>query len=144
MKSRSSIFTVLIVFSLVLSIASNIVLPVQAAADISVYADSLASGWQDWSYGSRTVNLANTNPLHGGTQSIAVAYTGGWSGLQFGFHNESLDISAYDTLRFWIHGGSVGGQNIQLQLGTIAQNITPQANIWTEYIPNSQQVEYML
>ncbi len=105
----------------------------QAVADASVYADALASGWQDWSWdtGTITTNYANANPHHAGTASIAVTYTGGWSGFQVGYHDANLDISAYDTFRFWIHGGSTGGQTIQLQLGTIEQNIIPQANTWT-------------
>ncbi len=105
----------------------------QAVADSSVYTDALAAGWQDWSWdaGTITTNYANTNPHHTGTASIAVTYTGGWSGLQVGYHGATLDISAYDTFRFWIHGGSTGGQTVQFQLGTIEQDISPLANTWT-------------
>jgi hypothetical protein len=103
----------------------------QAIADLPVYTDAMASGWQDWSYSGITTNYASAGYVHGGSASISVTYTGGWSGLQVGYHGANLDISAYDTLRFWIHGGSTGGQTILLQMGGLQQNITPQANTWT-------------
>ncbi len=103
----------------------------QAITDLSIYSDAIASGWQDWSYGSITTNYANAGPVHGGGASIAVTYSGGWSGLQLGYHGANLDVSAYDTLRFWIHGGAMGGQTILLQMGDLQQSITPQASTWT-------------
>ena len=122
---------------LVLSGASLSGLPspargIRAAADLPVYTDALASGWEDWPYNSATRNYANASPVHAGSDSIAVTYTGGWSGLQIGYHGENLDVSAYDTFRFWVHGGSAGGQTIVLQIGGIEQNVTPQANTWTQ------------
>ena len=105
---------------------------VLAVASSPIYTDALDPAWQDWSYNSLTTNYANTSPVHAGSDSIAVTYTGGWSGLQVGYHGANLDISAYDTLRFWINGGSAGGQTVQLQFGGLTQNITPLANTWTE------------
>jgi hypothetical protein len=89
---------------------------IRAAADLPVYADALVGGWQDWSYGGITPNYANTNPVHAGSASVAITYKGGWSGLQIGYHGAELDVSAYDTFHFWIHGGSTGGQYIVLQV----------------------------
>jgi hypothetical protein len=105
---------------------------IRAATDLPVYTDALASGWEDWPYNSATRNYANASPVHAGSASIAVTYTGGWSGLQIGYHGAELDVSAYDTFRFWIHGGSTGGQTIVLQIGGIKQSVTPQANTWTQ------------
>ncbi len=85
----------------------------RAAADLAVYADSLAAGWEDWSWNT-TRNLANATPVHGGTASLAVTYTAAWGGLYL--HANSVDVSAYDTLRFWLHGGSAGGQHISVGL----------------------------
>ena len=130
MKTRNPIIVVLALFFILFGLVSNMVMPVWAAADLPVYIDSLASGWQDWSYSGITRDFSNTSPVHGGANSISVTYTGGWSGLQFGYHGASLDVSAYDTFRFWIHGGSTGGQTIQIQLGNLTQNVTPQANTW--------------
>lgn len=100
-------------------------------ADAVLYADALDAAWQDWSYNGIQHNFANASPVHAGSTSIAVTYTGGWSGLQLGYHGDRMDISAYDTFRFWIHGGTSGGQTITFQLESIEQVITPPANAWT-------------
>ena len=86
---------------------------VRAAADLPVYADALASGWQNWSWDT-TVNLSNAAPVYSGTASIAATYTSAWGGLYL--HANSADISTYDTLQFWLHGGSAGGQRISVSL----------------------------
>ena len=100
-------------------------------ADLPVYADSLVPGWQDWSW-SITADFANPAPLHGGALSLAVTFTQGWDGLQLGYHGVQLDVSAYDTLRFYIHGGVSGGQQITLQVGSLEQIVTPTAGAWTQ------------
>lgn len=86
--------------------------PVQSiqAADVIVYDDALTAGWQDWSWGGN-FDYANPTPTHSScAASIAATYTSAWGGLYL--HANSLDLSGYDTLRFWLHGGSAGGQRI--------------------------------
>src|SRR5687768_2278197 len=129
---------IILIVLIVLSNAATMFVSGQArsseAASLPVYADALGSGWQDWSYNSITRNYASSSPVHGGSASVAVTYTGAWSGLQIGYHGANLDVSAYDTFRFWIHGGAAGGQTILLQIDNdnIEQSITPQANTWTQ------------
>jgi hypothetical protein len=104
-----------------------------ATADISVYADALGTGFQDWSWDTQT-NYSNPTPHHAGSTSIAVTYTAGWGGLQIGHWPApaDVDISAYDTFRFWINGGSSGGQVVQFQFGDLHQDLHPLANTWTQ------------
>ena len=106
-----------------------------AVEDLVVYDDALASGWQDWSYNGRTIDLAEVVPVYSGSHSIAVTYTGGWSGFQVGYSGAYLDVNAYDTFQFRIHGGSSGGQSIRLTItldgDSIVQSISPQADAWT-------------
>ena len=109
--------------------------PALAAASLSIYADALGTGWNDWSWDPITRNLNATAPVHGGTHAIAVTYTGGWSGLKLAYPDE-LNAAAYDTLRFWVHGGASGGQQVTVMLeGTGGSQeqvpITPTANTWT-------------
>jgi hypothetical protein len=111
--------------------------PAALSAELPVYADALATGWQNWSWGI-TPNFTNPAPIHNGNASIAVAYTTGWSGLQLG-HAAPLDLTGIDTLRFWIHGGSAGGQSIQVSVCNPSEScvpantvIRPQANVWTQ------------
>ncbi len=128
---------------LIVSVASNwtarVAPTVQAApsATLTIYDDTLINGWQDWSWDPITLNLSNSSPVHSGSHSIAVTFTGGWGGLQFG-HQPAVDLSGYDTLRFWIHGGS-GGQSVTVHFGGDSVVVTPQANQWKQVdIPFSQ------
>jgi hypothetical protein len=109
-----------------------------AATELYVYTDSLAIGWQDWSWGGVTRNFSNTSPTNSGSASIAVTYSGGWSGLQLGYGGNFLDISGYDTFSFWIHGGITGGQPINVTISlsndSITQSVIPKANAWTQVI----------
>lgn len=50
------------------------------AADVIMYNDALAAGWQDWSWGT-TRDFNRTDPVYSGSASIAVTYTAIWGGL---------------------------------------------------------------
>ena len=79
-------------------------------ADVPVYSDSIASGWQDYSFRGG-YNLANTAPVHSGANSIAFTPQG-YNGLSFYCSSNCFD-SSY-VLHFWINGGSSGGQNVDV------------------------------
>ncbi len=108
---------------------------IDARADSLVYDNSLASPWQDWSWDPITRNLAQTTVVHGSPTAISVLFTGGWSGLQFG-RNAALDVSAFDSLHFFVHGGPSGGQNLRVTIGNASTSLdfalTPTAGQWTE------------
>lgn len=112
--------------------------PVKALADQTIYSDSLAQGWQDWTGGWGTQrNLSNASPVHSGSFSIAVTYTGAWQGLLLA--NAGVSTSGFTSLHFFIHGGSAGGQQIQLYVETASEGQgpvvylpAPAANQWNE------------
>lgn len=81
-----------------------------AAQDQSIYSDSLQNSWQNWSWA--TNNLNATTPIHSGTKSISVT-AGAWQALYL--HHDAFDTSPYASVSFWIHGGTTGGQKLQLQ-----------------------------
>src|SRR5512137_621025 len=72
-----------------------------------IYTDALALGWSNWSWA--TVDLQATAPVHSGSRSIAVTY-GAWQGLYL--HYAELSTAGFTYLRFFIHGGSAGGQRL--------------------------------
>ncbi|MBK9095698.1 MAG: hypothetical protein IPM84_23670 [Anaerolineae bacterium] len=83
---------------------------------LPIYTDSLASDWQNWSWGT-TLNFNAADPVSGlPDRAISVQYTNNWGGLSL--RHEAIPVTAYDTLRFAIHGGGVGGQIIQVLLQT--------------------------
>ncbi|MDX1953019.1 MAG: glycoside hydrolase family 44 protein [Verrucomicrobiota bacterium] len=102
-------------------------------ADFSLYSESLENGAANWSWAS--VNLANSQPIHSGTKSIAVTVDA-WEALYLHF---ALPTGrSFTNLTFWIHGGTAGGQllNVQATLNGAAQTavaLTPlAANTWQE------------
>lgn len=110
--------------------------PAQAAPQ-DIYTDVLAAGWQNYSWA--TVDLSASSPVHTGTASIAVTY-GAWQGLFL--HNPGVATAGFTHVRFFMHGGSAGGQQVQLYAvrASDGQNEhgpeialpAPAANTWSE------------
>jgi hypothetical protein len=82
-----------------------------AQSDQFIYTDSLQPGWDDWSW-SATRNFASTGTTHSGSAAISVAITASYGALSL--HHNDLDTSSYTNLTFWVHGGSSGGQLLQM------------------------------
>ncbi len=107
------------------------------ASSNMIYDDVLGAGWQDWSWAQ--VNLAATSPVHAGSHSIAVTFAA-WQGLYL--HHADIDTLGLTHLRFYVHGGSTGGQRMNvfmnLDIGDSVQNgpaipvPVPAANSWNE------------
>jgi hypothetical protein len=107
------------------------------AATQSIYADALAAGWANYSWAG--VNFAATAPVHAGTKSIAVTYSG-WDGLYL--NHPGVATAGFTKLSFFIHGGSAGGQKLQVyayrngETGSThgpAFNVpAPAANAWAQ------------
>src|SRR5579862_5745869 len=118
----------LIVFCIVLRADSSF-----AQANQSVYADMLGTGWQDWSWA--TVNLASTNTVHSGSKSISVDAA---ANEALYLHHDAFSTSAYTNLTFWINGGAVGGQQLQVRAelngaAQIAVHLpTLSSNVWQQ------------
>jgi hypothetical protein len=106
--------------------------PAKAATDLTIYAEALDSGWQNWSWDT-TVNTAATTPVHAGSRSMAVTYRAGWAGLYI-HANSAVALSGYDHLSFWINGGS-GNQQLRVVAngdGDNAVSVTAQAGTWVK------------
>ena len=85
-----------------------------AVADSLIYADALADSWQDWSWNT-TRDFNNADPVHSGSASIAVTYMADGGGLYL--HTDTaLPTSGYTAIRFWVHGGSAGGQSVNFHV----------------------------
>lgn len=106
-----------------------------AQTDQPIYTDSLQNGWQNW--GWTQINYNNTSPVHSGTASISVTITQASQAIYIA--HTAFDTSAYTNLTFWMHGGTSGGQQLQIQghAGGAAQTAValtpPVANTWTLY-----------
>ena len=85
-----------------------------------------------------TQNYANTSPIHSGSDSISVTITNAYGGI--GLSHSGLTTTNFASVSFWLNGGSVGGQQLQMYgiLGTTVQSAryhvaAPPANNWQQY-----------
>ena len=106
-----------------------------AQSSLPIYTDSLVNGWENWSWDS-TNNVSNTSPVHTAPRSIRVN-AAAWGALSL--HHSELDMNLYSSLSFWIHGGSAGGQQVQV-VAEYGSSTTPgypllplTANQWQHY-----------
>ena len=83
---------------------------VKAQANLAIYTDNLVNGFQDWGWGG-TRNFSNTSPTHSGNDSISAALTAGGA---LSFQHSDFNVTPYASLAFWAHGGTSGGQRLQV------------------------------
>ncbi|MCA0455080.1 MAG: carboxypeptidase regulatory-like domain-containing protein [Chloroflexi bacterium] len=109
-------------------------LVVQAADPLTIYGDGLLSGWANWSWNT-TINVSATTPVHGGSRSLSTKYDAAWAGLYL--RSGAALPAGYDTLRFWVNGGT-GGQQVKIAFYDVNSNavegkvVQAAANTWTQ------------
>jgi peptidoglycan/xylan/chitin deacetylase (PgdA/CDA1 family) len=80
-------------------------------AGLPIYTDALESGFANWSWA--THSLDETGVVHAGSSAIRFE-ADAWAALMF--HHSGVDMSLYQSLEVWVHGGTTGGQDVQLVL----------------------------
>ena len=84
------------------------------AQNLTIYDDALQNGFLDYSYGAPP-DFASTAQVHDGTKSIA--FTGNaYNAVSFARPATPVTTAQYPTLRFWVHGGAVGSQQLRVHL----------------------------
>jgi alpha-L-arabinofuranosidase len=104
-----------------------------ALADIVIYDDALAPGWQNWSWA--VTDTAHAETVHSGAISLAVTPTA-WSAAYLRSAAVPLSTEGLLNLTFWVHGGPTGGQRLQVvavvndvaQAGIPIEALAP--NVW--------------
>jgi hypothetical protein len=112
-----------------------------ALADVPIYSDALAPGWANWSW-STAVTFSNASPVHAGAASMAVTHQSAWAGLYLHV-DPSLDGTSFRALRFWVHGGTTGGQRVRVVIYRTPSDATPGYDV-TAPAASWQQVEIPL
>lgn len=98
---------------LILGVAPSVV-----QADLAIYDDALRNGFENWSWGGGS-DFANPSPVHAGTASIAFSGNN-FNAVSFRRAGGAIGIADYASLRFWVHGGSSGGQQLVLAIENTA------------------------
>ncbi|MEA2237136.1 MAG: hypothetical protein QOC81_1860 [Thermoanaerobaculia bacterium] len=114
------------------------------AQTLTIFDDALQHGFDgpNYSYGGG-FEFSNDTPVHGGSKSIAFTPDHFANGVSLHYPDGSGNISTatYPVLRFWVHGGGSGGQNVVVRLAT--DNVynpasfavpSPVAGTWTEVV----------
>ena len=135
MPAKRSLPLLLSAFVLFLALASllnALPTPAQAAADLTIYDDALASGWVDWSWDG-TYNFSNASPVHAGSASVAATFEAAWAGLYL-HADPAISTSGYSAISFWVHGGAGGGQSIAVAVnfGASTYEFTAPAGSWSQ------------
>lgn len=106
-----------------------------AAADLVIYGDALASGWEtDWSWS--TTEVVDTTLKVSGASSLAVTYSAPWAGLSFRT-SPAVSTAGYTSVRFSVYGRTGSGKlslfNQTTDTGPYSPGyaFTPAANTWT-------------
>lgn len=106
-----------------------------AQSDTVLFGDTLDPLFQSWSFHT-TVDFAAPSPAYGGSsRAIAVTYqSGNWGALWLVRPGGDIDLSGYTALRFAVHGGAYGGQQIRVQAGSGTSYPANQVNL-NDYLP---------
>ncbi|WP_027085925.1 glycoside hydrolase family 44 protein [Cohnella panacarvi] len=91
----------------------------KAAGELVVYGDELSGEFVD--YGWASADLASTEYFLEGERSIRLTPEEG-TALYF-YKDRVMSASDYGTLRFWVNGGSTGGQQLKLVLSLGGQPV---------------------
>jgi hypothetical protein len=97
--------------SIFLVLAATIAFLSTARADVVIYDDALAPGWENWSWAA--TDPAHTGTVHTGSTSIAVTATA-WSAAYLRSAAAPVDTQGLLNVTFWVHGGATGGQRLQV------------------------------
>jgi hypothetical protein len=97
-------------------------------APLVIYAEALAPGWADWSWGSSR-NWADTAYVHSGRYAASCAITQGWAGLYL--NTGGIQTTGYNYLSFYINGGANGGQQLSVNLVDANGAMLPGLNLNT-------------
>ncbi len=73
---------------------------------LTIYADGLTSGWEDWSWDIK-VDFLSPSPVYRGTKAISVTIQP-WGALSL--HHANLDTSPYYWLEFYVNEATSGQQ----------------------------------
>jgi len=103
-----------------------------------IYSNGLVNGWFDGSY-NVNISYTNTTTVYPGrTDSISVTVTAAYGGIQL-FHAGMADTN-YASITFWLNGGPIGGQQLQMYawegntlLSPRYSLGTPVAGLWVQY-----------
>jgi hypothetical protein len=135
----------LVLSSLVLALVPTLlVLPlvflmpsrVSAGGDLLLFGDSLQNGFTDnWSFDTSFDTNTTAPTYDGSARSVRVTYlNGNWGAWWLRREAGDVNLANYTAIRFAIHGGSAGGQQLRVQADSGANYPTHEVEL-SAYLP---------
>lgn len=112
-RSVAGIPSRFLALSFVLACSVALTQSASAQSDQEMYTDSLQNGWQNWSWA--TVDFNHSTTVHSGGQAVSVDAV---NYQAVSFWHSAQDASPFIDFSFWIHGGTAGGQVLQVYAET--------------------------
>jgi hypothetical protein len=86
-----------------------------AVAPLVIYDNALQGGFANGTWAnSADYSLANTSPTYAGSADSIRFVARGWGGLQFTNNTTEFNLLDYQNVTFHVHGGTSGGQKLQM------------------------------
>ncbi len=115
--------------------------PRQINAPYTIYKNTLTNGWEDRSWDTN-VNFAGF-PAYDGLTAIVVHFAAP-DGAMYLYTPEAINATDYNVLRFWINGGTAGGQQVEVALVDGNENVLAALPLTPPYPNNWRQVDISL
>ena len=115
--------------------------PRQINAPYTIYKNTLTKGWENRSWDTN-VNFSGF-PAYDGLTAIVVHFAAP-DGAVYLYTPEPIKASDYNVLRFWINGGTAGGQQIEIALIDENENVLPAIPLTPPYPNNWRQVDILI
>lgn len=107
----------------ILAILFLLIVQSSNSQSLLIYTDSLAKrNWHAHNSWETEYNLKNQTQKFSGSNSISIKFKSGYAGFVLFLSN--LNTSGYDTLVFWINGGSSGGQSFWIKISYDGKNFS--------------------
>ncbi|MBD0382526.1 glycoside hydrolase family 44 protein [Paenibacillus sedimenti] len=90
-----------------------------ASTKLVVYDDGLRNSFADYSWAAH--KLTQTSVIHAGTTAIQMMPDG--DGALYLYKDRIISLKDYPLLEFWVHGGTAGGQNLDLGIQSGGQRV---------------------
>jgi hypothetical protein len=108
-------------------------------SESTIYNDALHGYWNgghSWGVPKNPL-VSVSQPVQSGQQALAVDFEYKWAGLELR-PGAAMDGTAYSHIRFWIHGGTTGAQQLRFfvrdgqEVASNAVSVPVQAGQWTQ------------
>lgn len=110
-------------------------------APYTIYKNTLSKGWENRSWDAN-VNFSGF-PAYDGLTAMTINYAQA-DGSVYLYSPEAISTDTYNVLRFWINGGTAGGQQVKVAVVDGDENVLEAIPLTPPYPNNWRQIDILL